>query len=102
MWLNLRQERTWQAVAGQERYPKAGGSGGDAWKAGCAVPNPSAIDYIEQMPEHEPIEEAKEAVGMLVNGKAFRSDKLYGELLKLGLTEDSAISGSTVGVHFFF
>ena len=55
----------------------------------------STLDGIEQLPEHAPLaaeptlEEVKEAVGKLGNGKAVGVDN--GELLKLGLSENSAI-----------
>ena len=57
----------------------------------------SILDGIEQLPEHaslaaEPtMEEVKEAVGKLGNGKAVGVDNVCGELLKLGLSENSAI-----------
>ena len=37
------------------------------------------------------MEEVKEAVGKLGNGKAVGVDNVCGELLKLGLSENSAI-----------
>ena len=57
----------------------------------------SILDGIEQLPEHAPLaaaptmEEVKEAVGKLGNGKAVGVDNVCGELLKLGLSENSAI-----------
>ena len=57
----------------------------------------SILDGIEQFPEHAPLaaeptmEEVKEAVGKLGNGKAVGIDNVCGELLKLGLSENSAI-----------
>ena len=57
----------------------------------------SILDGIEQLPEHAPlaaeptVEEVKEAVGKLGNGKAVGVDNVCGELLKLGLSENSAI-----------
>ena len=57
----------------------------------------SLLDGIEQLPEHAPLaaeptmEEVKEAVGKLGNGKAVGVDNVCGELLKLGLSKNSAI-----------
>ena len=57
----------------------------------------SILDGIEQLPEHAPLEaeptmeEVKEAVGKLGNGKAVGVDNVCGELLKLGFSENSAI-----------
>ena len=57
----------------------------------------SILDGIEQLPEHSPLaaeptmEEVKEVVGKLGNGKAVGVDNVCGELLKLGLSESSAI-----------
>ena len=57
----------------------------------------SILDGIEQLPEHAPLaaeptmEEVKEAVGKLGNGKAVGVDNVCGGLLKLGLSENSAI-----------
>ncbi|CAM9779802.1 unnamed protein product, partial [Sphacelaria rigidula] len=57
----------------------------------------SVIDLIEQLPEYTPLAvepsmaEVKQAVGKLANGKAVGTEDIYGELLKLGRTKDSAI-----------
>ena len=57
----------------------------------------SILEGIEQLPEQAPLaaeptmEEVKEAVGKLGNGKAVGVDNVCGELLKLDLSENSAI-----------
>ncbi|CAM9833208.1 unnamed protein product, partial [Sphacelaria rigidula] len=57
----------------------------------------SAINLIEQLPEHTPLAaepslaEVKEAVGKPANGRAAGTDNICGDLLKLGRTGNSAI-----------